>query len=572
MTISLKLDGQNLSLAEISSAIIERKNAAADTLKLTFFDNIENIKSKVGSLIEVFEDNKRTFRGRASKAPQKTTATCRHVEILAKNAWDDLERIVYQQLWASANTESGEVVLTPVMRSKVVLGQNSSGNKINVAAQLRDILQYAISCGAEFQIGNIDANSEMLLDEAKDLSCAEAIARVLKWTPNTCAYFDYDIEGLPKLNVISRQNLPEFNIDSTSGKVAKISVTERPDLQVPCVCVKYEMENIKDDFSWITVQEDIYPTNALANIKNAIVMSVELAGTKQSCKLHEIECKTIQLDSIDWWKDKIGEYVNCKDLQIVNATRNYSQYPRELISGTICAEMNFKAQTDYITATIKYTDDNQSYIEKRVGIHTTVTNAVTGTYPVWTTSEVAEEKPEGLAQAIYQSVSSLQFEGAAAMFDCDSSTLMGKLINIKNGDAKWANMRSPAVSVSEDILKRTTTVYFGPSKHLYPDDIAELFRINRQRKVPANISARASGQTASANIKISGLSANTNSATVNTQYSRLVVSATEENSGIDLNAKNLGNGKKASFQELYICYRGNLAKAKFLTTSPETVY
>ncbi|MFR6032551.1 MAG: hypothetical protein ACLUKN_04850 [Bacilli bacterium] len=38
------------------------------------------------------------------------------------------------------------------------------------------------------------------------------------------------------------------------------------------------------------------------------------------------------------------------------------------------------------------------------------------------------------------------------------------------------------VSTSEDIMKSTLRIKCGPPKHLYPDNIAELFRINQQRK------------------------------------------------------------------------------------------
>lgn len=111
----------------------------------------------------------------------------------------------------------------------------------------------------------------MILDEAKDLSCAEALLRVLKWTPNCAAFFDYSAQGNPKINVLSRSSLPTIEIDAQSSGVKSVSVASRPDLKVESVSIKYERVHSQNEFSWLTVDEDIYPPDSPSAAKTPLL-------------------------------------------------------------------------------------------------------------------------------------------------------------------------------------------------------------------------------------------------------------------------------------------------------------
>lgn len=565
-----KLKNAEIDSARISKAVFDRGNSCADKLVLTVFDAGDGaVDVSAGDPVEFWSGGVRKFFGFVSKSPRTLSASSQNVEIVAESPWGELERIVYQQLWNSAETLSGEVVLSPVMRSKVVLGQDSNGEKINVGQQVRDILEFAISCGANLQIGTIDLSAEMILDEAKDLSCAEALLRVLKWTPNCAAFFDYSAQGNPKLNVLSRSSLPTIEIDAQSSGVKSVSVASRPDLKVESVSIKYERVHSQNEFSWLTVDEDIYPPDSPSAAKNALVMSVELSGLKQSCQIHEIKCRTIQENSLDWWRDKLPEIAGYSDLKLLGASREYSSLSRELEEGTITSAMGFDAETDLIKGTFEYTGENGSYVRKTISIRTVATNAVTGSYPVWTTSRESEPKPQGLAQAIYEAVCDMQYEADITVFERPSSDFIGRRISLVNADSAWNKLDVPVVSTSEDIMKSTLRIKCGPPKHLYPDNIAELFRINRQRKSPDDYLTRADGKVATASVRISGLSAGRDTSLDSSLYSRFVVEDESSSSGIDLDSRALGENQKAEFKELHFCYEGRLAKGKFLMTEPD---
>lgn len=128
-----KLKNAELDSARISKAVFDRGNSCADKLVLTVFDAGDGaVDVSAGDPVEFWSGGVRKFFGFVSKSPRTLSASSQNVEIVAESPWGELERIVYQQLWNSAETLSGEVVLSPVMRSKVVLGQDSNGEKINV--------------------------------------------------------------------------------------------------------------------------------------------------------------------------------------------------------------------------------------------------------------------------------------------------------------------------------------------------------------------------------------------------------------------------------------------------------
>lgn len=100
--------------------------------------------------------------------------------------WWHLESIIYQQPWqVAADPEDGESVLVSVWKSHLILGQGTQGERLSMRQQLEQILDYAISAGAPltYAIGGDTLDSIFPLDECRDLSCAEAIQRLLRWDP-----------------------------------------------------------------------------------------------------------------------------------------------------------------------------------------------------------------------------------------------------------------------------------------------------------------------------------------------------------------------------------------------------
>ena len=480
MAYTLKIGNTEacISAWKVSEFKIGFANASRDTVKIRLADSSLFAPVAVDDILELFKDGTRVFRGRITKAPETNSAKAANICIEAASPWLDLDRIVYQQAWASLPDSSEGTTVSSVMRSKVVLGQNPQGNAFDVEAQLRDILNYAADAGADLQIGTISVSANMLQDEACDISCAEALLRVLKWIPNTSAWFDYSGSGAPSLNIAARANLECATLNAKSGLVKNLSVSPRPDLAASGVSVKYERENSRNGYVWTTVEEDCWPPDFNSAQRNAIVMSVDLNGCKCTSQSYTVKCETIQPDSVAWWRNRVPALSDATSIVIKSHTR-VSALARELTEGTLDSRLNFEAEDDTVTALLEYTESDGTKASKTVGVKIVATNAASGTYTVWETSQYAETKPAGLPKAIYDAVCGLQYEGSAEIISALPSRFSGKRLNITGFDSTWQTMKAPVVSMTWDIFAETLKLRFGPPKHLYPDAISELFRINR---------------------------------------------------------------------------------------------
>ena len=562
--IYLKFADKKKSAEEwgIVSLKVERLNGAADSAKITFADEETAASIPTDCNLEIFDADLRKFCGQVVETPKALSGGSRRAQIVAKNAWAHLEGIVYQQLWESSETESGEVFFQPVQRSKVVLGQNSSGEKIDAAAQAQNILQYAISCGAPLSIGTIDANSQMLLDQRSDISCAEALKRTLRWLPNSQIYFDYSADGLPKINIVQRKNLPQAVLLENGTDTLSLSVKSRPDLRLNGVVIKYERENSSGENVWRTIEEESYPEDLGTPTKNTLVMTVELAGSRERVKVYELVCETIQPESKQWWRSHIPSLP--EDFEILETSRSHPELTRELVKGQLASHINARSQSDVITARISLADESGKSAQQTLNLTLRATNAVSGSYPEFTPTLLREPKPEGMAKSIYEAACDLQYQGDATVLGLCAEKFAGKKVALTLADG--ASLSAPAVAIVEDFAKETTNVKFGPPTHLYADDIVELFRINRDRLIPETFStSNIEKEEVPLDVPILDTTQNL------PDYERLIISDHDETAPrtIDINAEDLDEGSGAKMRRVAVVKNGQLAYAKILMTDPE---
>ncbi len=144
-----------------------------------------------------------------------------------------------------------------------------------------------------------------------------------------------------------------------------------------------------------------------------------------------------------------------------------------------------------------------------------VTNAQSGTYQSIMAADSGDPVPEGLAQALYDALSPVQFEGQISLVESEVSGAIGigQVLNIAGGRPEWATMRALIQQVSEDWETGTTTVIFGPAEHLGAQDLIELLRVNRQRFIYTAPSTRDTGQASGQVVKMGTKFAGANSST-----------------------------------------------------------
>lgn len=140
--------------------------------------------------------------------------------------WQALEDIIYQQPYVIKSEDF--LALIAGMSTRVVLGQDAWGKKISIDQQIRNIGNYALSQGAGlFTIGALDAMHGAPLSEARDISCAAAIRRMMDIIPDSVAWFDYS-SATPVLRVQRRSVLTTVSVAADTGAIVRRIAGLRP--------------------------------------------------------------------------------------------------------------------------------------------------------------------------------------------------------------------------------------------------------------------------------------------------------------------------------------------------------
>src|SRR5262249_49983005 len=136
--------------------------------------------------------------------------------------------------------------------------------------------------------------------------------------------------------------------------------------------------------------------------------------------------------------------------------------------------------------------DNQRVLYTRL----TGTNAQTQTYGRLTSATAAEPVPAGLAQALYDAVSVLQYDGGLELTEpeCTSQGAPGMLLNLSGGRADWSTMQAQIQRVEEKLDLGLTRITVGPAKHLGHAELTTLLRANRNRRVSFRLEERTTGK------------------------------------------------------------------------------
>jgi hypothetical protein len=112
-------------------------------------------------------------------------------------------------------------------------------------------------------------------------------------------------------------------------------------------------------------------------------------------------------------------------------------------------------------------------------------------------STEAEPKPEGLAQALYDAMKDVQYEGSfvLAEHECTLAVRPGQVVNLTGTTrAALATMRATVQSVSFDLASGRTSVELGLNRQLGAEDLVSIFRSNRSRQPAERGLIRATGR------------------------------------------------------------------------------
>lgn len=508
-------------------------------------------------------------------------------DVTVVGPWSKLSRIVFRQTWGSGNVAFSS--------SRVILGQKADGTAQHMKAQLAEIVNYAAANGCDIEPNSSSNNAPELylpLDEARDITCADAIRRVLRFFPNLCVVFAYggSRPGILIGSTLGGQRLNQF-LDML--KLAREYVyNAHPVKYVDVTVDAVEVAVNGDDVSY----HQIYPTppsGTTPSPLDVLHVTIPLAkgGGSTTSESFKIETENVpsSLNDKDWWCGKHPRLsgIAKSSITITDGARDDSGestvYPRILknakeeveAAGKHCRVTRFTCKCKIST-----TDDEEEEILLSMDFLTT--DAETRTYTVQTgsTATAGETLPAGLAQALYEQRSqSLLSETMTVRVD-GYLPAVGNRISEQVGDHdEYLYLQTMDV----DVIDMTARLTFGQPEHLSPEDMKSLLNGFRQRgsastavlreqkgaeegeeqDAPGGIPPIASSEW-KPGTKVKTALKKTNGGTIK-------INATSAGT-IDMRTSHVGSGKTAQFRDFkYTDSNGTEQTIKVLSTAAATI-
>jgi hypothetical protein len=485
-----------------------------------------------GSVVRIFRSGVPWFYGRVVEVPGRAAAKMEEQLYRIAGPWWYLENLVFQQEWTTTNGVTTDLIATN--KSRLILGQKADGTKLSTGTAIAEVLAYATARGVPLTVGDVTPDATAPYAEALDRSCAEVIRNLLRWTPDAMAAFDYSTTPNPTLSIKRRADAATISLPAYGAPISGLELTPRYDLQAPAVVLKFEQTNDIDNDTFTSLIVQAAPSTATGDEFGALVMTLDLAGARATYQQQPVRTAPIPqsdtaTDVIAWWKGKFAwlKDFSDDDLTVESGTQstvieNPADYPdvtladvqSELLSGSIAAWMNLKSAPVLVSATLKFTGtatdesaavfgtDNEKVLYTRV----VGTNAETQTYSRLTSETEAEPVPEGLAQALYDAVSVLQYDGVIELTEpeCSGTGAPGVLLNLTGGRAEWASMAAQIQRVEEKLDTGLTKITVGPAHHLGRGELTTWLRANRNRRISYRLGERTSGSGGGNAAKVHG--------------------------------------------------------------------
>jgi hypothetical protein len=482
-----------------ASSVRLRCNMPADATQIASY-NDEVLIKRNGSAF---------FRGRIRAVPKQASDTDESQDYLVEDAWADLERTTYQELWAI----NGGTALLP----RVFLGVDAAGDRITLGEQIEEALDFAIAAGVSLTKGSIPAGMMLWPSEENGLSCAEIIRLSLRYHPDYIPWIDHTTSP-PTFHVTPRADAAAMSLAITN--LGSFDVVELEDRLPSCVRVVYETLNDFDGEVERVVAVDKFPTDGPDSGPGVLTTTVELQGVRSVVQKQQVEVRTfpssqetakayIKLKypaikdvpdtafNITAFDREIIPEPDTDDAPPINPLaerikgEDFDDLPRELVRGSIHEWMRRKVgkvRLEWEIAPTGTATAEQIELLARVpkGVTVTGTNATKKIYKSlasWTDSEAI---PTGIAQAYYETITAgCRFEGSVSLLTDDLATPWhGKKLNLTGGLTAWSTMAAPIHGVTWDAQTDEATISFGPTPDYSFQDFLEYLRLLNQR--PAN--------------------------------------------------------------------------------------
>lgn len=495
--------------------------------------------------------------------------------VVCEGPWGKMSRLVFRQTWAPNVTGAS------FSSARVILNQAPTGEDYTITQQVQEIANFAAAkCG--FSAGTASLGNTVLpKDETRDITCAAAIQRELRFFPKKVVRFDYSGPTL----VIS-----EPSTSGNAGYVADVPKTAREyvynahpisavDVYTDDVQIVTGNNNVDKKIAALSHQ--VYPSGADTSGLDVLHCYVPLARASSHSSWKSLESDTEEITSYNlnsnvWWRNK---HPRLKDIPLANITisdgdyepKTYTRIARN--TADELAEAGLHSKVAVFTCKCKIATDDDEEEDILLTMEFLTTDAMTRTY-TWQTgssSVAGETLPTGLAEALYrQRAGSLVQERMTIRLADDWPVI---------GDAADGLVLQ---EIDVDCGDCTAALSFGQPEALSAEDMRSLLNGFRQRGCAENAPVRANGEAdASDAIPVGGIKPLTSSewspgtkakTTIKKSGGGTIKMDASSAGTIDLQTTHVGSGKTAQFNDLtYTNAQGQQTTIKVLSTDPATL-
>jgi hypothetical protein len=549
MAVTWQINGQSPAALGISGLALTYASLAADTLSFRHegaaWDGdplfaygatitlTRHVDGGPGTIV---------FIGKVRRSPRFLGAEAESLSYEVEGPWGWLERRALVSNQAVVVDPATSTVPTLLPQGLSILGQSDAGSSVNLEDALQAVLSGAVGVASAIGAG---FSYPIAWDEVSDLTIADAVIRLLESAPDAATWVDYTTSPFPTLHIGRRAQLATVSISvapaGAGGGVAyspleSVQVTERPDLVPSGVVIYYRRIDTVNGRQYLRLFDDRAPGGASPLAENALVRTIELAGSSYQSTVLEQPVVVAPLSSLlttsgtitatsnpsaflalsKFWKRKVGWLgeagVTIKSFQgcareitaesgavdeegdpLPAETLNTS-LGNELIEGNITpwmedSTLNRRGQDQtYKCEVVAEVSSGGAPTSRQEFLTAGVmaTNAETKTYRYTesVTSTAAEPTPVGVAAQIYAALSVMPVEGGCSLVEeeCSLSVRPGRVVQLLGGRPAWATMRGLIQRVSADIDAGRTEVSWGPPRQLGPADLVDIMRAGRFRR------------------------------------------------------------------------------------------
>lgn len=456
-----------------------RLSYASRTAATLFLPGMPSGLIASGDTVTVKYNGSTVFAGTLAKYTERTTRGLTVLDMTCADHWDILERRVFRQEWMVAGEGGGSVATSS---ARLVLNVDSLGSgPVMLPGQIGEICSYG---GLMMSDGGIPYIA-LPADVTENITCADAIRRLLRLFPHVVAYYDAQ-RGVVQFSVPDTSQSPGWLSEGRILSRAK-QYTAHPVVGVDIATESVDTVVVDADGATVDMRAYTHQTAGNVDADDCLHVFMPLAGGSASTSWESLEVTTEDNpDESDhlWWEEKHPRLHNIGSavVSVVSSGRSSSTYERIAKNdvGALRA-FGFGAEVVQFWAIVKVESEDDVEEELYLTMDFTMTDASPGrhTRQTGSSSIAGETLPEGLA---------------AALLAQRSGELEGEDVEIALGEA------FPLVgetldglvcqTVEVDCDSRVARLHFGHPAYLSAEDMRSLLNGFRGRAYASNIPQR----------------------------------------------------------------------------------